>query len=104
MTLQPGIHTKQPFEKDYIAIAFTNRIADGDSLSTIEECECYDEDGANVTATIILSPVVSGNDVNLWIQAGEDGKIYFLTIKVNTTQGGKKEEDLIIEVDEVGHA
>jgi hypothetical protein len=101
---QPLVHTKQPSEKDYIAVAFANRIASGDSVSTIEECKCYDEDGADVTATIILSPVVSDNDVNLWIQAGEDGKTYYLTVKVNTTQGGKKEGDLIIEVNEVGHA
>jgi len=104
MTLQPGIHVKQPWERDYIAIAFANRLATGDSLSTIEECKCYDEDGADVTATLTDAPVISGSDVNVWIQAGTDGEIYYLTVKVNTTQGGKKEEDLIIEVAEVEHA
>jgi len=104
MTLQPGIHVKQPWERDYIAIAFASRLATGDSLSTIEECKCYDEDGADVTATLTDAPTISGSDVNVWIQAGENGKNYYLTIKVNTTQGGKKEEDLIIAVSEEGHA
>ena len=104
MTLQPDIHVKQPWERDYIAIAFANRLATGDSLSSIEECKCYDEDGADVTATLTDAPTISGSDVNIWIQAGENGKNYYLTVKANTTQGGKKEEDLIIAVTEEGHA
>lgn len=104
MTLDPGIYGKQPSEKEFIAIALANRLASGDSLSSIEECKCYDEDGADVTATIIVSSVISGTDVAIWVQAGEDGKKYYVTLKVNTTNGAKKEEDLIIEVDEVAHA
>ena len=104
MTLDPGIYGKQPFEKELITIELANRIASGDSLSSIEECKCYDKDGADVTSAIIVSSAIDGTDVIIWIQAGEDGKKYDVTIKVNTTQGGKKEEDLIIEVNEEGHA
>ena len=104
MTLDPGIYGKQPSEKEFIAIALANRLAAGDSLSSIEECKCYDEDDADVTADMIISSAIDGTDVNIWIEAGADGKKYYITLKVNTAQGGKKEEDLIIEVDEVGHA
>jgi hypothetical protein len=104
MTLDPGIYGKQPSEIELIEIALANRLASGDSLSSIEECKCYDEDGTDVTATIIVSSAIDGTDVNIWIQAGDDGKKYYVTLKVNTAQGAKKEEDLIIEVDEEGHA
>lgn len=104
MALDPGIYGKQPWEKELIEIALANRIASGDSLSSIEECKCYDKDGADVTAAIIVSSAIDGTDVNIWVQAGTDGEKYYITLKVNTAQGAKKEEDLTIEVDEVAHA
>ena len=104
MVLSPDTYIKQPSEKEYIEIKFDERIADGDSLSSITECKCYDEDGADTTAAMIVSPVIVSNSVKLWVQAGSAAKKYGLTVKVETTDGYKLEEDLKILVVEEGHA
>ena len=104
MVLTPDTYIKQPSEKEYIEIKFDERIADGDSLSSITECKCYDEDGTDTTAAMIVSPVIVSNSVKLWVQAGTGSKKYGLTVKVETTDGYKLEEDLKILVVEEGHA
>ena len=102
--LIPNIYTKQPSERKYIAIELANTLAEGDTLSSITECKCYNSDGTDVTATLIDSPVINGTDINMWVQAGEDGKTYDLTLKVKTTQTADIEQDLKIVVREEGHA
>ena len=104
MVLSPDTYIKQPSEKEHIEIKFDERVADGDSLSSIIECKCYDEDGTDTTATMIVSPTVVTNSVKLWVQAGTTAKKYGLTVKVETTDGYKLEEDLKILVVEEGHA
>jgi hypothetical protein len=102
--LIPDTYVKQPSQRKYVAIALALQLAEGDTLSSITECKCYDPNGADVTSAMIDSPVIDGSDVNMWIQAGTDGKTYDLTLKVHTTQGADLEEDLIIVVREAGHA
>ena len=104
MVLSPDTYIKQPSEKEYIELKFDERVADGDSLSSITECKCYDEDGTDTTAAMIVSPVIVSNSVKLWVQAGTAAKKYDLTVKVETTDGYKLEEDLKILVVEEGHA
>ena len=104
MVLIPGTYTKQPSEREYIEIKFDERVADGDSLSSITECKCYDEDGTDTTADMVVTPVIVSNSVKLWVQAGTKDKKYDLTVKAETTNGYKLEEDLKISVLEEGHA
>jgi len=104
MVLIPGTYTKQPSEKEYIEIKFDERVAEGDSLSSIIECKCYDEDGADTTADMIDTPAIVDNSIKVWVQNGTKDKKYDLTVKTETTNGYKLEEDLKISVEEEGHA
>ena len=104
MTLVPNRFVKQPAEREYLGIEFEDRIAAGDSLSSIIECKCYDSDGVDVTSSLIESPTISGTKVKFWCKGGADGKAYDLTLKVQTVNGFKLEEDLKIEIKEVRHA
>ena len=104
MTLVPNKELKQPSEREYLAIDFKDRLAAGDSLSSIIECKCYDSNGDDVTASMIESPQIIDTQVRFWCMSGTDGKVYDLTLKVQTTNGFKLEEDLKIEIEEVSHA
>ena len=103
MTLIPDRAYKQPTEEEYLAVDFTNRLATGDALSQIIECKCYDED-TDVTSSLIGSPAIVGNLVKFWFKSGTDEKTYNLTLKVETNDGAKLEEDLILKVKEGGHS
>lgn len=105
MALEPSRDEKQPSERDYLGIDFSNRLAAADALASITECKCYEEDtGEDKTSEMIESPVIDGTFVKFWRQAGTDGKNYQLTVKVLTVAGAKLEADLFIVVREVHHA
>ena len=105
MVLEPSRDEKQPSERDYLAIDFSKRLSEADTLSEITECKCFEEDtGDDKTSEMIESPVIAGNFVKFWRQAGADGKNYQLTIKVLTATGAKLEADLLIVVREGGHS
>lgn len=103
MTLVPNKEVKQPSEKEYLAIEFSDRLASDDSLSSIIECKCYDANGNDVTSSMINPPIILGTQVRFWCEGGEDGQVYDLTLKVQTTNGFKLEEDLKIVIEEVRH-
>lgn len=104
MTLMPDRAYKQPSEKEYLAIDFSNRLGAGDALKLLTECKCYDEDGIDVTSSLIADPIIEKNLIKFWYKGGSDGKTYNLTIKVETDSGAKLEEDLIFKVREENHA
>ena len=105
MTLEPSRDYKQPSEREYIAIDFSDRLATADALASITECKCYEEDtGEDKTSEMIESPAIYDNFVKFWRKGGTDGKNYQLTLKVETTAGAKLEEDLLIVVREAEHA
>lgn len=102
--LVPNRFVKQPAEREYLAIEFKDRLATADSLDSIIECKCYDSSGVDVTSNLIESPAILGTQVKFWCKAGTDGQTYDLTLKVQTTNGFKLEEDLKIKIEEVRHA
>lgn len=102
--LVPDRDIKQPSEKEYLTVEFAKRLPDGDTISSITECKCYDGD-TDVTSAMIESPAIDAStNVVFWLKAGATGKTYHVTIKVQSTAGYKVEEDLIILIRERGHA
>jgi hypothetical protein len=104
MTLVPDLDRKQPSEREYLAIDFSKRLGESDVVTSITECKCYDEDGTDVSLDMIESPVISGSNIKFWRKGGTSGKMYALTVKIETEQGAKLEEDLKIFVEEEGEA
>jgi len=104
MTLVPDLDRKQPSEKEYLAIDFSKRIEKGDTISSITECKCYDKDGTEVTSDMIESPCIHGYKIKFWRKGGTSGELYALTVKIETMNGAKLEEDLRIFVEEEGEA
>ena len=100
----PSTYFKQPNEREYISIDFTDRLTTGDSISSILLCKCY-YCSADVTSSMVENPGISdvGKTVTMWIKDGEDGKLYNLTVRVNTVMNFIIEADLKIDVREIFH-
>ena len=93
-------YRKQPKERERLAIDFKNRLPNGDALSNINGCRCT-LNGVDVTQELIEAPQIADETrVVFWCKNGQSGKLYKLTILVESTSGFKIEEDLLIEVRE----
>ena len=98
MALNPPTYTKQPWEEETISIDFTNRIT-GDSVLSAT-VKIYDSDEKDVTATMLDSSSVASPYVYAKIKAGTPGGRWNIQIRVTTTNGDLKEEDLPLYVTE----
>ncbi len=90
MTYRPAavmLEAKHPREAVDYALDFTNWIADGDSLATIDSFDV--DDGLTLTPSGRAAPDIDGTTVVFWLGDGTDGSTYSGEIKV-TTSGGRE--------------
>ena len=103
------IYYKTPDEIERIGVNFMNRLGASDAVSSGTEV-ITDADGTDVTATMMVAGSEALSDENgdgandtitIKVKAGTDGEDYKLVIQATTTSGNKKEEVIIIRVQEV---
>ena len=99
--LSPRQYIKQSWEEETIDIDFSERIAVGDSISSVLS-KMEDANGVDVTVSMISSSTVTSPHIYIALKNGEDGKRYNLGIKVTLSSGQKKEEDLVVVIKNIG--
>lgn len=100
--MDPGYYEKQSWELLRCTIDASNTVASGDTISTLT-VTVFDDDDTDVTTTIISgTPSFSGTDLTVIIQAGTDGEMYNVRIRLVTTAGEQLEDDLELHIKEKG--
>jgi len=84
---------KQPTEKRTLTFDFTEKLASGDSVTTIASV-------AAATGLTISAGTLVGNLVSAQISSGAAGTDYLVSCRVNTAQGDILELDVTVEVRE----
>ncbi|MCK2097519.1 hypothetical protein [Thauera aromatica] len=88
-----GSVTKQPGERVSISISYTDALDAGDEVTLVESCTV---DPAGV---LTASPsLVSTDRVRVWIDGGEDGVIYKITVTISTAGGERLEDEVFFKV------
>lgn len=74
-------------------------LATGDSIASIDSIVMLDASGVDVSASMIIPPYYSaGAKIYVEVSGGTAGQTYTLRIRLNTTNGDKVEDSLIIKV------
>lgn len=88
---------KQSYEELLRYVDFVDRIATGDTIASCP-ITAADEEGTDVTATLITAGAITGTKVYYTLKGGTNGKVYKVSFKAVSTAGSKPEEDLFVEV------
>lgn len=89
---------KEPSEQFTITVDFSNNFGVGEAIST-KDVKAYDSDGEPVTADIIDSSAISGDDqVDIVVKGGTDQENYEIVTKVVTNASAEWELDITMEV------
>lgn len=90
-----GNITKQPAESRWVSVRYDDDLDDGDEVSSVLACTA-DPSGLSVT------PVLATIDrVRVFIEGGDDGATYKITLRVATSGGEILEDELVCKVKEI---
>ncbi len=87
---------KQPFESGYIRFWFTDRLAPGDGLTSLEELVVTDLSTGAVVTDDLTDPakiIVQSKSIDVWRMGGTHGKAYKYTVRAGTAAGERLELD-----------
>jgi hypothetical protein len=100
--MKPYTWTKQPSETRKLEFGGSRSLPTGDTFVSATAV-MYDEDGNNVSASMISgSPSVSGDKIYVIVYGGTHNKTYYLKILATTSGGEVIEDDLVIVVKQIG--
>ena len=91
------VFTKQPSEIIPISMDFQYLLNDTETISSMT-ATAVDDDGTNVTSTIIHNYAISGDICKVTVKAGTDEIRYKITIKITTNESNIYEEDVFMKV------
>ena len=89
---------KQPSEIFSIAVNFSDRLADEETISSVDVSAIDIATGNDATATVIDSSAIDGVNINIKVKAGTDDYSYKITIKITTSGSNIFEEEVIMHV------
>lgn len=89
--------TKQPSEKRQFSFDFSNVMATGETISSIDETVSEKMNGATSDLVITL-PAISGQTTTLWIAGGTNNTRYRVEMEVTTSAGQIIRADGILSV------
>ena len=98
---------KQKWGRPVIAGDFTAVLEDGESLvKNDSKIKAVDSDGNDVSTTFLEQSTydVDGAFLKIRTLDGENGKIYFIHFRAETSLGNRWETDMKITVNEIGIA
>ncbi len=96
---------KQPAERFYVGIDFSELLSAGESISTPDiqvKAYCITDGMVDVTGSLIdpSTLIVNGDVVQLQLKDGEAGKRYKISFTVPTSLGNIYEEDIFVLVED----
>ena len=91
-------HLKQPAEKEYITINFTDRLDAGETISSATVTAILLSDSSSSTATVITGSGVVDTRVYFYVQAGTAGQKHQVTVLAATSNAQVLEEDLPLTI------
>lgn len=94
--MKVGTFQKQPRERFFVSINYEKILDDNDAIAAIQSVEV--SPAGELEALPILAPP---ERVRLFLQGGEDGKSYVVTVLVQTEFGERFEDELTCKVKEI---
>lgn len=100
----PSKFVKQPWEERNLQFDFTDALLTDDLINTVTGVYVIDSLGVDKTATMLGSTTldVGRKKVVANIKGGDDGKYYWVRIRIATVSGDKIEDDLKLLVKQIG--
>jgi len=89
---------KQPSEEFFIAIDFSDRLADGETISSKIVTAVNVATGIDTTTVVINSSAIDGDDINIKVKAGTSGEKHKITVQITTSGSNILEEEVIMHV------
>lgn len=93
--------TKQVSEEFIIVTDFTNDLGSGETISSVAVTAIRLSDGSDLTSSIIELSQKSSKKVLVGVQNGEDGELYRIVVKIQTSLGYKFQKNILMKVKEI---
>jgi hypothetical protein len=90
-----GTFTKQPGERLSSSIDYSDALDSGDTVDSIMSCLPSPE-GLTASATLL-----DGSRVRIWVEGGDAGVSYKISVRVGTTGGERFEDEITCKVKEI---
>ena len=87
---------KQPDEEFFIAVDFSDRLADGETIT--DKTVTAINIATGESAAVVNSSAIDGDNINIKVIGGTTGDDYKITVIVNTSGSNILEEDIIMHV------
>lgn len=87
-------YTPQPNDNLDYDVHYDDFLSDGDSIA-------YGTATVSPAGLVLNSPLVVGNALKLWVSGGQAGVKYKVTVRMFSTLGREKEDEIIFKVKEV---
>lgn len=97
--MKPPLFKKQPWEERKLEFDVSNSLAPGDSVRSVDSVNVL-LNGA-VQAAMCSSGTLVGSKVYARVKGGTHGVDYYVRVRVNTVNGDKIEDDLLLQVREI---
>ena len=99
--MNPRNWLKQPGETIILAIDCSKRLPSEVTISS-QEAKMFDSEGTDVSSTMITETTKTGNIVYVTVTLGTDGEDYNLRLRLTLSNGEIAEDDLTLNVREIG--
>lgn len=93
--------TKQVSEEFIIVTDFTNDLGSAETISSVAVTVIRLSDGSDLTSNIIELSQKSSKKVLVGVQNGEDGELYRIVVKIQTSDGYKFQKNILMKVKEI---
>ena len=93
-----GQFSKQPSEIQTKTITFANRLASGETVSSIAVTAKILSSGATATSTMVSSSSLATPIATVKVKAGTSGVDYVITVKATTSSSNLHEADILMSV------
>lgn len=87
-------YTPQPNDNLDYDVRYDDFLSDGDSVS-------YGTASVSPSGLTVNAPLAVGNSLKLWVSGGVAGVKYKVTVRMFSTLGREKEDEIIFKVKEV---
>jgi hypothetical protein len=100
--MDPNSFLKQSWEQRQLEFDVTDALSSGDSVASAL-VTVWDGTPTDLSSTMVHGTVaIQGNKVYVSIKGGTSGSIYWIRVRVTTTNGDLIEDDLELTVQDMG--
>jgi hypothetical protein len=99
-----GTQAKQPRERISVLVRYGEALDSGDTVARVfPNCEVRQDPprSDNYAALAAVPLFVDAETVRIWLQGGDDGTRYKVTVRVRTARGELLEDELKVKIKEL---